>query len=110
MARGFIWLIGMSGKLKLVSHRLCLARFICLTFDVFFRRCLIVREALPHIPPLTHPDKVESLLVITSPTDSTQPRILVMVVAILTVALIMREDRIVYTTVSSISVNTHHSV
>jgi shikimate 5-dehydrogenase len=64
-----------------------------------------VRAALPHIPHiihLTHPDQVESLLVPTSPTDNTKPRILMMVGAIPAFAPITREERMVYTTVSSI--------
>ena len=72
-----------------------------LTFDVF----MIVRTALPHIPyliHLTHPDQVESLLVPTSPTDNTKPRILMIVGAIPSFAPITREERMVYTTVSSI--------
>jgi quinate dehydrogenase len=61
--------------------------------------------ALPHIPHLvhlTHPDQVESLLVPTSPTDNTKPCILMIVGAIPSFAPITREERMVYTTVSSI--------
>ena len=65
----------------------------------------IVHAALPHIPNLvhlTHPDQVESLLVPTSPSDHTKPRILMIVGAIPSFAPITREERMVYTTVSSI--------
>lgn len=65
----------------------------------------LVRAALPHIVNITHlihPDQVESLLVPTSPTDRTKPRILMVVGAIPSFAPITRDERMVYTTVSSI--------
>jgi hypothetical protein len=65
----------------------------------------IVRAALPHIPNiihLIHPDQVESLLVPTSPADKTKPRVLMIVGAIPAFAPITREERMVYTTVSSL--------